>query len=883
MARPPAAPPPDEPCLSDAEIALLARGDGAPAQRASLLAHLDACPLCLDALGAVVRGLVGEPTGGFDASSQLASRLLGDEPGAPVTLQRGQVVADRYVILDPIGRGGMGRVYLAHDNTLRREVALKLVTRSPSAHPAAEEARTLAAVRHPHVVAVFDVVPLDGRTLIAMEHVRGPTLRRWVAGGPPRRAVVRRLFELSRGLAATHAAGLVHGDVKPSNALIGREGGGATETLKLADFGLAHDPGQRALGATRTFAAPEVTAEASVSTRSDVYSLAATWVACLAAQEPEQRAPRPPTAPAWRARARACRPRWVRRPLARALADDPALRPRDAEALIAQLRAARRWGVVRRALAAMVLLLVPLAVWSVDRAVSFGACMAPWSDAGEVTATVAEDREAAALRDVEAAMGALQAEAARRMCEAERDGQADRAEAYRRCLDAEAAAWARERERAVAVLHLPDAFSGRWGDLRARVEAFRCLDGDHLIAMSAALVRRADYEGLFSHDGDPRDLDAAIMALREAGLTTSLADALVLRGVRAAAHHDPAAAKRDYEESLLTAMASRDALREATAWALLARTAASFDGDFPAARIALRRAEVLAGPTAGSALTLFLLELNMLLDLVAGYPERIVARFLDAGAPRPEVGLGPAHVHLTPQGRVVLAHAYLELGWIEAAALAYRRQLDERRSAVLRTPGRVAGGLNNLAMVHLERGELAQARELAEEALAIRRRHLGWDHRETLRVRRTLAHLDVQEASSPSARRAARSTLREVLEALAHRASVDHGPGHVEVYTTLVGLSEAHADAGACADAQASAQAAIALGLAHGYDGGRWMVRALHVLADCAIAQGEGEAAVHFLQQAEGIPGHGLSHPGTRARHDGLHAALRVTSVRELD
>ncbi len=145
----------------------------------------------------------------------------------------------RYAILRLLGRGGMGVVYLARDEELGREVALKVLPAGRHGEVARarlrREARTLAQLEHPHVVAVHDVGEAEGQLYLAMAYVAGPTLKGWLAAHPrPWREVLPVFIEAARGLAAAHAAGLVHRDFKPDNVLID-EGGHA----RVVDFGLA--------------------------------------------------------------------------------------------------------------------------------------------------------------------------------------------------------------------------------------------------------------------------------------------------------------------------------------------------------------------------------------------------------------------------------------------------------------------------------------------------------------------------------------------------------------------------------------------------------------------------------------------------------------------
>ncbi|HTL37698.1 MAG TPA: serine/threonine-protein kinase [Kofleriaceae bacterium] len=151
----------------------------------------------------------------------------------------------RYVVLSELARGGMSVVYVAYDPELDRRVALKVVRGSKLSelHRARlhREAQALARLSHPSVVTVFDVGDIEDDTFVAMELVDGVTLREWLKQTPRTwREVVRVILAAGRGLAAAHAAGIVHRDVKPDNIVIAANG-----TVKLVDFGIARDLGDR--------------------------------------------------------------------------------------------------------------------------------------------------------------------------------------------------------------------------------------------------------------------------------------------------------------------------------------------------------------------------------------------------------------------------------------------------------------------------------------------------------------------------------------------------------------------------------------------------------------------------------------------------------------
>lgn len=165
----------------------------------------------------------------------------GTSPGAKQgedTLSPGTVIG-RYVLVSRLGAGGMGEVWAGYDPELDRRIALKLLLRHRRTERARlrllREAQALAKLSHPNVVAVFDVGTWRGQVWIAMEFVDGRTLGEWAA---PRRHRWREVLDVvrsaGRGLAAAHAKGLVHRDLKPDNVMVDSEG-----RARVMDFGLA--------------------------------------------------------------------------------------------------------------------------------------------------------------------------------------------------------------------------------------------------------------------------------------------------------------------------------------------------------------------------------------------------------------------------------------------------------------------------------------------------------------------------------------------------------------------------------------------------------------------------------------------------------------------
>lgn len=168
-----------------------------------------------------------------------------------IALARGAKLG-RYVVLHGLGGGGMGRVYAAYDPELDRSIALKVLRpdrmmRGDDAERLRREAQAIARLDHPNVVSVFDVGVADGRPFVAMERVHGQSLDVWLRAARRQPAEILDVFvQAGRGLAASHDAGIVHRDVKPSNVMIDREG-----RARVLDFGLAreghenHDPSHR--------------------------------------------------------------------------------------------------------------------------------------------------------------------------------------------------------------------------------------------------------------------------------------------------------------------------------------------------------------------------------------------------------------------------------------------------------------------------------------------------------------------------------------------------------------------------------------------------------------------------------------------------------------
>ncbi|WP_418960132.1 serine/threonine-protein kinase [Streptomyces tritici] len=205
------------------------------------------------------------------------------------------LIANRYHLRDRIGQGAMGEVWRAHDETLDKPVAVKLMLPQNSDPTAAArfrlEARTAGRLHHPHVVGVLDFGTHEDRLFLVMELVDGDSLAGLLTGSAPLPAerVVRLAAQAAAGLAAAHGQGIVHRDIKPANLLLDADG-----TLKIGDFGIARfldDPGA-ALTATgqivgtSLYLAPERALGRPAGPASDVYSLGCVLYQLLTGRPP---------------------------------------------------------------------------------------------------------------------------------------------------------------------------------------------------------------------------------------------------------------------------------------------------------------------------------------------------------------------------------------------------------------------------------------------------------------------------------------------------------------------------------------------------------------------------------------------------------------------
>jgi eukaryotic-like serine/threonine-protein kinase len=320
------------------------------------------------------------------ASYETRAALSGPTRTASSALARG-VTVHRYIILDRVGEGGMGIVYAAYDPSLDRRVALKFLRSTEADRDAVREKRMLreaqamARLSHPNVAVVYEVGTFERQVFLAMEFVDGANLRSWLAASPRSLSDIVDIFRAAgQGLAAAHAAGIIHRDFKPDNVLVD-----SRDRPRVTDFGLsrasydleAEEPDPPADGpltplsapshlsmpltgtdgvvGTPSYMAPEQYLGGTVDARSDQFAFCVALYEALYGQPAFEGSPtdRLRDAVAGRvspAPAQSAVPKWCRDVLLRGLAVGPENRFASMEALLAALApppvSRRRWAVL---------------------------------------------------------------------------------------------------------------------------------------------------------------------------------------------------------------------------------------------------------------------------------------------------------------------------------------------------------------------------------------------------------------------------------------------------------------------------------------------------------------------------------------------------------
>ncbi len=295
------------------------------------------------AMGVAARHLAGEPDGGFETN------FIGQTIGT-------------YKIEKPIGAGGMGEVYLAYDEKLKRKVALKIL---PAEYTSSDErvkrfemeARAISALNHPNIVTIYDVGGSGSINYIATEFVEGKTLRELVGTNLKLKDVLGIILQICDALAAAHAAGIIHRDIKPENIMVRPDG-----YVKILDFGLAKlseidlqtmrnftGTAKGIIIGTPAYMSPEQVADDRVDHRTDLWSVGVVLYELLTGTNPFKKENRqatfqailsqdPPAAGASNAEV----PAELDQVLVKALEKDPDLSYQTASDLRADLKRVKR-------------------------------------------------------------------------------------------------------------------------------------------------------------------------------------------------------------------------------------------------------------------------------------------------------------------------------------------------------------------------------------------------------------------------------------------------------------------------------------------------------------------------------------------------------------
>ncbi|WP_291075698.1 serine/threonine-protein kinase [Hyphomonas sp.] len=278
-------------------------------------------------------------------------RPTGRETKASPALAPGETFADRYKVEKVVGRGGMGTVYKTVDTISDKPTALKLINTSyvggeKAIHRLIEEGVTARDIRHPNVVAVYDVGLSAGQAYVAMEYLDGISLREWhgrtVQRGEtiPLRVAARITVEILAGLNAAHEAGVIHRDLKPENIILLQDPTEKSAPLKLLDFGIARAAGGASSTSSHTglgtpdYMAPEQrTNPDSAGPPADLYSLSVMLYELLVGVVPGRHW-QPPSG------GRSDVPQEVDALILKGMSDNRALRPQNAEQYRKELIAA---------------------------------------------------------------------------------------------------------------------------------------------------------------------------------------------------------------------------------------------------------------------------------------------------------------------------------------------------------------------------------------------------------------------------------------------------------------------------------------------------------------------------------------------------------------
>jgi tetratricopeptide (TPR) repeat protein len=764
-------------CLDESTFVELLMGSLPPARAAEVDAHLDTCTSCRRM---VAQGLRAQsPDEGPPGE---ATALTPPRParGEDAPLEKGTAVG-RYLVLERLGAGGMGVVYSAYDPELDRRVALKLLrvgvlgleVEEGRAH-LLHEAQAMARVSHPHVVPIYDVGTFGQNVFLAMELVEAQTLRQWLKAAPrPWRQVLALFVDAGWGLAAAHAAGVVHGDIKPENLLVGRDG-----RVRVTDFGLARSanplsedaPGTPVAGGTPAYMSPEqLDPDSHPDARSDQFAFCVALYEALHGERPFAAAtvrellaeirtgrvkPAPRGSPV---------PPWLRRVMVRGLSVDPMDRYGSMEALLAALQhdPAARWTRRLQVAGGAALLLTAVAITHAVGSRREQVC----AGAGKELATVWGPSQQAAIQSAFLATGKPYAAAAWQR--------------VRRTLDVYTAEWVTTRTTACEATRVrreqPEevlarrmhCLDGRLAEVSALTQLFARADaGTVELAARAAealppLQRCSDLAALAARAPEPVDAEArartealrqtlvraralkaagkyaeavallepVVKTAKDAGDRYGAADLLLPLGELQEELGDPRKAEATLFEAVWAAEAGRNDVVAARAWTSLVHTSGEVLEQYALAWRWKERAEAAIERMGGDAVLSAQLQVRTgALHFVQGrYTE--ASEQQEAALARLEQTYGPDSLEAADV-RLGLGSTRIAQHRVDDALKLTEQALETRRKALGPDHPDVARAQMNLTEVYWRQGNLARVEELSRTALAVFERALGPGHRD---------------------------------------------------------------------------------------------------------------------------------------------------------
>lgn len=761
---------------------------------------------------------VDEPARPTRSLSQEGEGEQGQRRLEPAALAPG-VGIDRYVILTRVGQGGMGVVYAAYDPSLDRRVALKFLNRTDEELDARHERRLLreaqamARLSHPNVAVVYEVGLFQGKVFLAMEFVDGVDLRAWLAARKRSAGEILDVFlAAGRGLAAAHAAGIVHRDFKPENVLVDKQ-----DRPRVTDFGLSRatpepeDEEARtgasaaatsprshlSLPLTRTggvlgtlpYMSPEQHHGGATDERSDQFSFCLALYEALYGERPfkgESQAELLESMLAGKvspAPAQSTAPRWLRQPIVRGLDPLPERRFASMDALLAALsrdpRRRRRHIVAGAALGLGLVALAAGYRQFVDRgAVAPG----PRCDLGASRLAGAWDEPSKhRVRDAFQRSGVPGVDAAWK--------------SFAAVLDRRAGAWVAMHDQACAATHVDGVQSASVLDLR-----MECLDRKR--QEMAALVE------VYSNTPDAKMIDRATSAADNLSLISACADVANLRArVPLPESREGRARVASLRQRLTRARALHEAGRfeqereqlaplvqeaDATGYAPVAAEAKSMLGVALTGTAQAEAAEKLLFEAADLAVKGrdWTLEAQTWVSIISSYGGQGRVHEGLVAARAAELALARANADDALRARLLS-----ETGWMEYKANRYREALplyqaaEELWSASVGTAStQYAGTLQRIGITLGTLGRIREAVAYLERALAVRRAILRPDHPDVasslIGLGQAYAYLGMHQKEREAFRTAHAIYLKE------------QGPDHPRAQSSLRTLAAAEAHLG---------------------------------------------------------------------------------------